>query len=171
MTLTIVPTRDYGQYKQEGFYYAKIKVNGWVKRYYREEVEPGVVPPPCLLPMGGILARVTPKQRVKLHLWENQQESQPGVVAVEGELDPQMMGELVNVEMEDPAGRDYILQLTTNSAGRFAAAFDLTTPPGMKTEGGPEEEFPLPGVYVAKALIVNSPHVAQAESNAIYITR
>jgi hypothetical protein len=171
MELTILPTHHYSQYQQEGNPYAKIKVNGWVKRYYHEEVEPGVVPPPCLLPMGGIQCRVTPKRGVKLHLWENQELSGPTNVSVDCELHPAMVGEFAIVDLEDPAGRHRVLQRTTDSEGRFTATFDLRKSPEPQADPGLEDEKPLAGVYVVKALIIHSPHAAKAESNFVYVRK
>lgn len=171
MTLTIIPTRDYWDYKEKlQIPYASIKLSGWISRDYNEEIAPGIYPPPCLLPIGGIFTRVTPKKKVKPYLWESQKVSQSDIAVLEGKIIPGMSGEKIAVCLEDPAGRRRIMQVKTDVAGHFTAAFDLKQNQSLEAEPKPEEE-PLPGVYVAQALIINSLNAAQSESNIVYLTK
>lgn len=166
MALTIIPTYDYGEYEQREIPYANIKVSGWIPRHYREEVAPGVYPPPRLLPMGGVLVRVTPKRKVTLRIWEDQQRSRPDIAVVAGEINPAMGSEVITVEIEDPAGRWRSIKTATDDSGRFMASFNL-----RQSSPDAEPVELLHGVYVAQALIIISPHAAQAESNMIYLRR
>ena len=96
--------------------------------------------------------------------------SQSDIVVLEGKIIPGMSGEKVTVCLEDPAGRRHIMLVKTDVAGHFITAFDLKQNPSLEAEPKPEEE-PLLGVYVAQALIVNSPNAAQSESNIVYLTK
>lgn len=174
MALTIIATRNYSEYQQEGVPFASVKVDGWIKRRYHEELEPGVVPPPCLLPMGGVLARVTPKRRVNVFLWEDQRESDSSVVALGGRLEPAMGSERVTVDLDAPAGRRRAEEVLTDGGGGFSARFDLRTPalarPGAEPDPVSGAE-PMPGIYTARALVVSSPRAAQATSAPVYLLR
>ena len=156
MALTIIPTYDYAEYKQREIPYANIKVSGWIPRHYREEITPGVYPPPRLLPMGGVLVRVTPKRKVTLRIWENQQRSRPDIAVVAGEINPAMGSEIITVEIQEPAGRWHSIKTATDDFGRFTASFNL-----RQSSPDAEPVELLHGVYVA----------AQAESNMIYLRR
>jgi hypothetical protein len=170
MALTVIPTRDYSDYKQMEIPHANIKVDGWIPRSY-QKLAPGIYPASCFMPMGGILAQVTPKRKVDVRIWEDKEMYQPYVAAVRGELDPAMSGEKVIVDLKDPTDRRRVAQVTTDGSGRFAAIFDLKQKPSLEAEPKFEEEEPLLGVYVAQAFIVNSPHAAQAESNVVYLVK
>ncbi|MDJ0901361.1 MAG: IPT/TIG domain-containing protein [Xenococcus sp. MO_188.B8] len=166
MALTIIPTYDYAEYEQREIPYANIKVSGWIPRHYREEIAPGVYPLPRLLPIGGVLVRVTPKRKVTLSIWEDQQRSRPDIAVVSGEINPAMGSEVITVEIEDPAGQKRSIKTATDDSGHFTASFNLRH---GSPDAGPTEL--LHGVYVARALIIVSPHAAQAESNMIYLRR
>jgi hypothetical protein len=170
-TLTVILTRDYGNYQELKIPWANVKVKGWIPRYYHQETTPGVYPPAHVLPMGGILTRVIPKRKVELSLWELEDVSGPDKAALKGKIVPIMRDEKVVVELEDPAGRRRIKRVATDSVGCFTAIFDLTQKPSLEADPKPEEEKPLPGIYVAQAFVVNSPHAAQAESNVVYLEK
>lgn len=170
-TLTVILTRDYGNYQELKIPWANVKVKGWIPHYYHQETTPGVYPPAHVLPMGGILTRVIPKRKVELSLWELEDVSGPDKAALKGKLVPIMRDEKVVVELEDPAGRRRVKRVATDSVGCFTAIFDLTQKPSLEADPKPEEEKPLPGIYVAQAFVVNSPHAAQAESNVVYLEK
>jgi hypothetical protein len=170
LALTVIPTRDYFEYQKMEVSRATILVNGWIPRYYREEIGPGIFPPPCLFPIGGILARVTPKRKVTIQLWEDQKVSQPDKIGVEGGLTPQMGNEWVTIDLKDPVGRQQTTEVSTDSRGRFNAIFELKAQPDKTTEKKETEEPPS-GVYVARALIISSPGAAPAESNTVTMRR
>jgi hypothetical protein len=173
MALTVICTLDYWDYKKKEIPHANIKLDGWIPRSY-QKLAPDVYPASCFMPMGGILAQVTPKRKVDVRIWEEKEMSQKEeryVAAIRGELDPAMTGEKVIVDLNDPAGRRRVAQVTTDGSGRFATIFDLKQKPSLEVEPKFEEEEPLIGVYVAQAFIVNSPHAAQAESNVVYLDK
>jgi hypothetical protein len=170
VALTVIPTRDYSDYKKMEIPHANIKVDGWIPRSYKK-VESSVYPASCFMPMGGILTQVTPKRKVDMRIWEDKEKYQPYVAAVRGELNPAMSGEKVIVDLKDPIGRRRVVQVTTDGSGRFAAIFNLKQKPSLEAEPKFEEEEPLLGVYMACAFIVNSPHAAQAESNVVYLVK
>jgi hypothetical protein len=121
--------------------------------------------------MGGILTQVTPKRKVTMDLWEDREVQKAEVAAVRGSVNTAMAGEVVTVELADPASRLRTLQVTTDGAGHFAAVFDLTLYIDDEKGSKPETETLLRGVYVAQAFVVNSPHAAQTESNIVYIIK
>lgn len=73
-----------------------------------------------------------------------------------------MENESITVELEGPSGGIHTLTVRTDAAGQYSAQFSF-----LRAAGG----MPPSGVYVAKALIINSPHAAQAQSGMIYIRR
>jgi len=171
LALTVIPTQDYSFYRKKEIPKANIVVDGWIPRSYKEEWAPDIHPASCFKPMGGILFEVTPKRKVDLKLWEDKEKSKEDVAAVRGEIDPAMDGEKLTVDLQDPAGRRRVVDVTTDSSGHFAAAFDLKVKPSFEAKPRYRKEKPLPGVYVAQAYIANSPHAAQAESNVVYMTK
>ncbi len=171
LELTVIPTQDYDAYHKLEIQHANIVVDGWIPHSYEEEWQPGIHPASCFLPMGGILAQVTPKRKVTLDLREDQEVKKAEAAAVRGSVNPAMAGEVVAVELEDPASRLRTVQVTTDATGHFTAAFDLTLYPGDEKDREPKRETPPHGVYLARAFIVNSPHAAQAESNVVYIIK
>ncbi len=168
LQLIVIPTKDVQAYHKMEIPRANISVDGWIPRQYREEVDK-VFPASCFEPMGGILSRVTPKYRVELRLWEDQEVTKPDVYGLRGEMNPGLSGEKVLVRLEDPAGRRWTREASTYGAGQFTALFDLNRmPPDGKKE---PLSAPPAGVYVGQAFVVNSPKAAQAESNRVLISR
>ena len=162
LDLTIIPTRDYYEYQKTDIRYADIRVRGWITKVYTEKIAPGVLPHPRLRPIGGLSLRVTPKKKVILSIRKSQKVTDPRFIALAGEIIPAMENESITIELEGPSGGIHTLTVRTDAAGRYSAQFSFPC-----AAGG----MPPSGVYVAKALIINSPHAAQAQSGMIYIRR
>ncbi len=162
LELTVIPIRDYYQYQKTSIRYADIRVRGWITKVYTEEIAPGVLPHPRLMPIGGLSLRVIPKKKVTLSIEKSQQVTDPRFIALSGEILPAMENESITVELEGPFGKVHTRTVWTDTAGRYLAQFSFP-----RAAGG----MPPAGIYVAKALIINSPHAAQAQSGVIYIRR
>ena len=80
-----------------------------------------------------------------------------------------MSAETVVVELEDPKGRRRVITAKTSTTGNFGAKFDLFLKPSLEAKPSKEKEEPLKGTYRSQAYIANSPNVAQATSNNVYI--
>ncbi len=169
MELVVIPTLDYGR----GFYkeipQANIRVVGDIPRVYTEMIPPGIMPPSRMLAIGGVTYQVKPKQSVTIILEAGEKDN---IITVEGQIIPAMEGEILRVDLIDPADRKRVAEVKTDGSGCFNAAFDLTIVPSLDISApGQPKELPPLGVYQVQAFTINSPNAAQAESNIIYISK
>jgi hypothetical protein len=172
LTLTVIPTLDYLAYRKEERLPANVQVTGEIPHSYQEVIPPGVFPASIVRAIGGITARVTPKQGVTVKLEEDKERSKGRFIALVGTIEPALAGEKLRVDLVDPDDRLRVLETTTNTQGQFHALFDLTLPPSIEPKYHEHEDEEIePGVYMAQALIINSPNAAQTESNVVYIKK
>jgi hypothetical protein len=171
LELVIFPVWDYFKYKEFETFHANIVVDGWIPRSYREKWPSGLYPASTFMPMGGILAQVTPKRRVEVTIEEDKEKSGKEWISLRGWIKPAMGNEILSVELTDPDGGLRVKNVKTNASGEFYVTFNLTREPLVGEEEKPVREEPLAGDYMAQAFVVNSPHAAQAESNRVVISR
>lgn len=171
--LTVVPTLDYNDYRKREVPRARVRLAGVIPRSYKEKTEPGVFPGSRMFTIGGITAEVTPKRSVDVKLQEDGEFAKSTTkIGLKGSLKPSMAGERLRVDLTDPKDRLRVLEVTTDTQGRFRAVFDLTVRPSLYARPKSRaKEKPLRGVYKAQALVINSPHAAQAESNFAYVSK
>ena len=170
--LVIIPTLDYWEYrKADAPLRTNIRLKGNIPRSYKEKLEKTGYPASRMMPIGGITAAVTPKQRVTVTLEEDKEHSQSSI-KLKGFITPKVKGESLRVDLLDPKSRQRSIEVKTNVYGAFSATFDLTQEPSL--EANPKNitiEKPLGGTYRAQALVINSPNIAEAQSPFVYITR
>lgn len=173
LDLTVVPMRDIGYYHEEEIPRANVVVDGWIPHSYRLQMASGDYPGSVMLPMGGIMARVTPKHHSEITLEEDPEYDHPEAVGLRGQIDPPIGNQPVRVDLTDPKGRVRVRQVFTDAAGRFHAVLDLARAPSKDPLGREpgEEERPLSGSYRAQAFIINAPKVAEAESNVVLLKK
>jgi M6 family metalloprotease-like protein len=173
LELVVVPLWDYPTYQKKERPTANINVDGRIPHSYRDKVEPGIVPPSVMRPMGGILARVTPKQRGTIDLWEDKEYNKPVALGVRGRITPPESGQAVSVELTDPKGRLRVVQVFTEAGGNFHAGFNLTQAPSEDPYGKKpgDTEAPLAGTYRAQAFIINASRVAECASGVVEIKK
>src|SRR5439155_4511531 len=105
LDLTVIPTSDYAQYKKREVRTAPIRLSGGLPRSYTETLAAGVNPSSRLFPLGGVTARVTPKQSVRLKLWEDRESKKAGEsrksapVILDGAMEPPLSNQIVRVEL------------------------------------------------------------------------
>ena len=75
-----------------------------------------------MAPIGGVLARVTPKLRGKVELDQKVQEDED-IVIVHGKVDPKVRCQSLRVDMIAPDGSVLYVLTDTNDRGRFIARF------------------------------------------------
>ena len=133
--------------------------------------------------IGGIMARVTPKLHSKIELSEDR-EYKPDhpFLGVVGQVTPARVNEKLSVFLTAPDGNQWVLEMKTDSGGMIRAVFDLSVRPTLNTlkwqsdkrqvPVEPANEIkPMSGVYKAQAFLVNSPNLAEAESNVVSINK
>ncbi len=170
MALTVIPTLDYPAYRKEEIPHANVQVIGEIPHSYQELIPPGVFPASIVRAIGGITASVIPKQGVAVKLEVDEERSKGRFIALVGTIEPALAGEKLRVDLIDPDDRLRVLETTTNTQGQFHALFDLTLPPSREPKYQEHEDEEIePGVYMAQALIINSPNAAQTESNVVYV--
>jgi hypothetical protein len=170
--LTVIPIHDYKWYQRRNIPYGNVRVEGNIPRSYKEETLPGVFPPSRMLPIGGITAKVIPKQSVEVKLKEDLRRSTDTTIALIGTLSPAMARQILRIDIVDPEDRLRVLESKTDSKGHFAGTFDLTIKPSLEAHPNTEDiERPLEGIYKAQALVINSPNAAEAKSNIVYMIK
>jgi hypothetical protein len=191
--MVVIPRLDYSIYEQAGrdgedkefptLRRADVRVVGYLPREYKNEITASQLVGSRMFHIGGIMARVTPKEHARVELSEDDsyKPDQP-LLGVTGQVHPNQAGEKVSVFLTSPDGEQWVLERITSKQGRFLAVFDLTKKPTLDTlewqqdaEGQPREPSgeiePLPGVYQVQAFLVNSPNAAEAESNIVKIQK
>lgn len=172
LALTIIPTLDYSAYRKNEILHANVQVIGEIPHSYQELIPPGVFPASIVRAIGGITARVIPKQSVTVKLGIDEERSKGRLIALVGTISPALTGEKLRVDLIDPDDRLWVLETTTNSQGQFHSLFNLTRLPSIESKYHEHEDEKIEsGVYTAQALIINSPNAAQTESNIVYIKK
>ena len=193
LELVVIPRLDYSAYLSAGEKpdnqemrtkrRADVRLVGFVPREYTDEKTAGQMVGSRMFHIGGILARVTPKQHSTIELSEDQEykENHP-FLGVIGRVSPAQANEKVSVYLTGPDSKQWVLDVTTDTQGVLRAVFDLTTKPTLDTlkwqlsdrhaPTAPSNEIkPLSGIYKAQAFLTNSPNAAEAESNIVSIQK
>ncbi len=127
MALTIIATEDFSFYLERRLRPAPIRVAGFIERVYDTLAIGGGGPVASrLLPIGGVLAKVTPKKLGKIELDQKTRWDESGLVRVRGHIQPPWQGERVTVRAVDNTQRRYSVRVTTALNGQFGANI-LTT--------------------------------------------
>jgi M6 family metalloprotease-like protein len=158
LDLLIVPAIDFKEMKIRR---ADVRLFGRVPRVYSQQVEMTGYPASWMAPIGGILARVTPKHRSEIKL-DDKVRPEKDTVIVTGRVTPNVGGQEVRVDMTRPDGTEKVTAAKSDAVGRFSTAFDLRLKgkkPGAKPKGD---------VYAFQAHIVNAAVLAPADSNIVW---
>jgi len=167
----VIATHNVTEYQRERPA-LNLVIDGFVTRQYSEKVD-DTDPGSRMAPIGGFVARVTPKHRGTVELREDQERSTAKVIALQGTVTPGFDDQAVQVVLTDPLGRLRVANVLTTTGGNFRASFDLSFAPTedpIAGTPGPAEE-PVSGEYRAQAFIVNADDIAQAESNVVTLKR
>lgn len=169
--LTILPTKDYAWYRDVhvGRMTAGITLSGAIPRHYTKPNPPGTIPPSRMLPIGGVIADVTPKREVDLEL--DLERVGPDSTLLHGVMTPSMEGQKVSVEVRDPDGMVRVVEAETDANGDFEVVMDLTGPAPDESD----EEFDrrtsrsfVEGSYRAQAYTIAADHAAETNSNLVH---
>jgi hypothetical protein len=144
---------------------ANIIVDGRIPHVYEQKLNGGTYPASTFWPIGGILARVTPKRTVRVKV-DVQKVPDPDQTTwihlrVKCTLNPPLPNEEITIELMDPANRRHTVSGVTDGSGGFTARFPPSTGPGGEI---------LHGVHVLTAYVFNSPHAADAQPAPLYVT-
>jgi hypothetical protein len=151
---TIVPTVDYGQFVELESVTAHVRLNGHLPRTYIDHK-----PSSHMSPIGGIMARVTPKRKSDVQL-EPGEPRDDEIVAVLGFLTPAQGGQRVRVDFEDPKGAMRYAHGETKPDGTFRSAVGK-----RELEGGDLEA----GQWKVVARVINAKSAAACESRPVYM--
>jgi M6 family metalloprotease-like protein len=144
-----VPTLDYllylrGEVPRE----ARIRITGYIPRTY---TEPAISS--HMVPIGGVMAVVRPKQRVNIRITA-EPEGDDAIVVI-GRLVPGLAGERVRVDLRRPDGELLATRVDTIGEGHFRAV--------LRLEDG------LSGRHRVVARTIDSPNAAEAESPPVFV--
>ncbi len=101
---------------------AQVSLYGQVARVYSKELDLTGIPASWMAPIGGVLARVTPKLRGKVELDPKVQEDDD-TIGVHGQVDPKVRCQSLRVDMIAPDGSVLSVLTDTNDRGQFIARF------------------------------------------------
>jgi hypothetical protein len=157
MELTIIATEDFAFYLERRLPPAPIRVSGYIERTYDTlAIDSGGPVASRALPIGGVLAKVTPKKRGKIQLdrgtWD-----ESGLVRVHGHIQPPWQGERVTIRAVDDTERRYSVRVTTALNGRFSANILTAADVGKKLR--------------IVASVEASPSVVECDSPPLVLTR
>jgi len=150
-----------------------IRVFGQIERGYLQAV-PSEVPGSWYADIGGITARVEPKQMAAVKLAQ-EREAPKDRIRLVGEVAPSRPGQSLRVDLRADDGSVSYAMATTDSSGVFRCEFDLSQlkpakPIGRTTlpTGRPAR---LERRFRAQAHILNARDLAPADSNVVQIVR
>jgi len=112
-----------------------------------------------MLPIGGVMARVTPKQRGDLVV-EPGDPRKDEVVSITGRLTPTVGGQRVRVEFEDPKGSRRFVNTETASDGTFVAALSR-----RELEVGDLDA----GMWKVVARVINARNIAACAADPVFV--
>ncbi|WP_428265863.1 IPT/TIG domain-containing protein [Haliangium sp.] len=153
LDLLVVPRMDWERSKGR-VDQANIRVHGWVARVYSKKLEITGYPGSWFTPIGGVLARVTPKHRSKVILDDKVEQRKDGAVVVRGHVEPRLRCQALRVDMNCPNGSRYVIT-DTDDRGDFKAVFRL--PDGPKPRA---TTAALPAKLLRRATAANSATLA-----------
>ena len=161
LDLTVIPTLDYAQYKKREVRTAPVRLSGGLPHSYTETLA-GSNPSSRLFPLGGVTARVTPKQGVRLKLWEDPESKKAGesrkgaIVILDGAMEPALANQVVRVELHGRTRWTEYREVQTNAQGHFRAVFQLRREDRLMK---------------ARASTINAHEAAATDSNRVTIRR
>jgi hypothetical protein len=133
--------------------------------------------------IGGIMAKVRPKLHSGIELSEDREYKPDNpFLGVVGKIAPARSGEKVSVFLTAPDSSQWVLEVTSDSAGTIRSVFDLTTRSTLNTLRWQNSDRHIPlkpagdikpvsGIYKAQAFLVNSPNAAETQSNIVNIQK
>ncbi|WP_066498163.1 IPT/TIG domain-containing protein [Abyssisolibacter fermentans] len=162
--LLVVPTTDIRDLKVKE---ANISVFGTVARYYTKNLDMTGVPGSWMAPIGGILTKVLPKHRSKIHIEDDKEQTTQSILAVKGHVTPHIGDQKLRVDLTFPNGKIEAMIVKTNNQGTFQAAFKL------RDNVKKDDESPIQNdsVYEIQAHIFNATHLAPNNSNIVRFYR
>jgi M6 family metalloprotease-like protein len=163
LDLLVVPFRDIRENKHRT---ADVRLYGRVPRVYEEELDITGNPGSWFAPIGGILARVTPKPKGQVRLDRDLKHKDGETVTVTGRVEPRIEKQQVRVDMTRPDGAVEVVAVMTDVDGRFGATFSLLGPKAKSKRKKPQVE---PGVYAFQAHIMGATRIAPADSNVVFL--
>jgi M6 family metalloprotease-like protein len=162
LDLLIVPWIDIRENKHKT---ADVRLYGRVPRFYEEELDVTGNPGSWFAPIGGILARVTPKPRGKIHIDRQPKREEAEKVTVRGTVEPNIGDQQVRVDMTRPDATVEVATAMTDVAGHFAATFALSRRKRPKRAQSSVEQ----GTYAFQAHIMGATRIAPADSNVVFL--
>ncbi|MGY2093449.1 IPT/TIG domain-containing protein [Nocardia gipuzkoensis] len=154
LDLLVIPWTDIRECKHRT---ADVRLYGRVPRVYEEKLDITGQPASWFAPIGGILARVTPKLRGKILVDRHPKREKGEKVTVRGVVEPRIADQQVRVDMTRPDGTVEVIATKTNRAGRFSVQFGLL------------REAVEPGTYAYQGHIMGATRVAPADSNVVFM--
>jgi hypothetical protein len=168
--LVVVPFMDVSAYTDKGREApssAPVSISGYLERQYDEALSTGDLPGSTFRPIGGILARVTPKRATRIELGEDKEGSDKTTIGVRGVAAQAQQGERIIVEvwdLDDP-GSTSTVSTKTDGQGRFAVAVKISALSGRRGRRN------YNGRFAARASTLVATTLAEAESNTVTIVR
>ena len=163
LDLLIVPFRDIRENKHRT---ADVRLYGRVPRVYEEQLDITGNPGSWFAPIGGILAKVTPKLKGRVELDRKLEHKEGEPVAVTGRVEPRIERQQVRVDMKRPDGSLEVEAVTTDADGGFGATFDLGGGKRTRDRKQPQVE---PGAYAFQAHVMGATRIAEADSNVVFL--
>lgn len=143
-----------------------LSVTGDIPHSYGDLVG-GVYPASRALPIGGFVAKIRPKHRIKLEISQDRERTTSTAIGVKGAMIPGYTDQPVLVVLEGPTGIVSGQTVKTDAQGGFLASFDLTQPPFGGTTQQPSP--PASGDYKARAHTIHASAVISVTSNEVSI--
>jgi len=173
--LVVVPTLDYVEYLERKLpRSAHVRIEGTLAREYHEPLPPRGEPAGSRhYPIGGLLNRVHLLKRAEIKLEEDPERETEAVIALRGVVAPAGNRQRIRVELIDPSGALRVMEVATDSQGRYTASFDLHYQPSLEADRRKWKRAKklVRGVYRAQAFIFAADRLAGAASNMVFLKR
>jgi hypothetical protein len=167
LDLLVIPWIDFRENKHRT---ADVRLYGRVPRVYEESLDITGKPGSWFAPIGGILARVTPKHRGKVQLDRKAKHQTGEKVTVTGTVEPHIADQQVRVDMTRPDGTIAVEAVRTDVSGRFSATFALAQRlQEKKKQKASPQATARQAIFAFQGHIIGATRIAPADSNVVFI--